>query len=341
MKTKQKLFFFLLAAVLLLAMSTTAMAANQNAYVKYSAKLSGNKYLVTATITPIDGQKNLAYLNKPYLLVSVYGETFDRIYFNSADLQKSSATVTASINSDYSAVFDFTVCQGSDKTQIGIAKVNGVNKIYTYSLNLDDEKDPGIGSINPFTDVKDNAWYTDYICQAYALGLVNGLTPTTFGPNQPMTIAQAVVLATRMNQLTTMGKIIDYSDYQGKWFEPYFNYAISKGFVDKSYLNIWKNYATRSQIADIFADCVPKDFLPELCNYPNGSVPDVKITDKYGEDIYLLYRAGILEGSDKQHNFKPNTTIKRSEIATIVVRMMIEEERIGYVPVDDGYIDVE
>lgn len=341
MKIKQKFFFILLSAVLLLAMSTTALAADQNVNVKYATKLSGDSYLVYATITPADGQNNLSYVKNPYLLVSVYGEPFDRIYFNSADLKKASAMATASINMDLPAMFTFTICAGNDKNEIGVVNVGGENKLHTYTLDLEGNDEPGIGSLNPFTDVRNNVWYTDYISQAYALGLMNGVTKTTFGPNQSMTVAQAVVLATRMNQLTTTGKIEDYSDYKGRWFEPYFNYAINKGFVDKSYMSIWNKNATRAQFADIFADCVPKDFLPELCDYPNGSIPDVKMSDKFGRDIYLLYQAGILQGSDSLHNFKPNTTIKRSEISAIVVRMMVEEERIGYVPGEDEYIDIE
>jgi hypothetical protein len=35
----------------------------------------------------------------------------------------------------------------------------------------------------PFTDVKENVWYTDYVKTLYANGLINGKTATTFEPN--------------------------------------------------------------------------------------------------------------------------------------------------------------
>ena len=189
----------------------------------------------------------------------------------------------------------------------------------------------GVQALNPFTDVKNNAWYTDYICTAYAMGLVNGMTATTYCPNDHMTIAQAVVLATRMHQLTTTGETVDYSDYKGKWYQPYFDYAISKGFVDKAYLNKWNQKATRAQFADIFANCIPNEYMENIHYYSDGFIPDVKMSDPHGADIYKLYNAGILQGSDDKFSFLPNTNIKRSEIAAIVVRMVVEEERIGYI----------
>ena len=72
--------------------------------------------------------------------------------------------------------------------------------------------------------------------------------------------------------------------------------------------------------------------------YTDGFIPDVKMSDPNGKDIYKLYNAGILQGSDSQFNFLPNTNIKRSEIAAIIVRMVVEEERIGYVGGVEGEI---
>ncbi|MBQ1342863.1 MAG: immunoglobulin domain-containing protein, partial [Firmicutes bacterium] len=58
-------------------------------------------------------------------------------------------------------------------------------------------------------------------------------------------------------------------------------------------------------------------------------IPDVKISDYYGKDIYKLYRAGVLEGSTDYYNgkktdhlCKPADSIKRSEVAAILTRMM-------------------
>ena len=46
--------------------------------------------------------------------------------------------------------------------------------------------------------------------------------------------------------------------------------------------------------------------------------------------IYKLSRAGIVTGSDKEHNCKPNTNIRRSEVAAILTRMMHANKRQSF-----------
>ena len=45
---------------------------------------------------------------------------------------------------------------------------------------------------------------------------------------------------------------------------------------------------------------------------------------------YKLSRAGIVTGSDKEHNCKPNTNIRRSEVAAILTRMMHANKRQSF-----------
>ena len=54
----------------------------------------------------------------------------------------------------------------------------------------------------------------------------------------------------------------------------------------------------------------------------------MKTTDKYAAEIYELYRAGILTGSDAKGTFHAESTIKRSEAATILLRMYDSSVRI-------------
>lgn len=55
------------------------------------------------------------------------------------------------------------------------------------------------GYDNPFTDVPDT-WYTDAVCWAAANGIVNGITPTTFAPDSPLTREQLATLLYRYAQ---------------------------------------------------------------------------------------------------------------------------------------------
>jgi len=54
----------------------------------------------------------------------------------------------------------------------------------------------------------------------------------------------------------------------------------------------------------------------------------VKMADSYGAAVYKLYNAGVLRGNDAIGTFAPMTNIKRSEVATIVNRMMNPEKRV-------------
>ena len=53
----------------------------------------------------------------------------------------------------------------------------------------------------------------------------------------------------------------------------------------------------------------------------DNAIPDVKTTDRFADEIYTFYRAGILTGSDAKGTFHAESNIKRSEVAAILYRM--------------------
>lgn len=50
---------------------------------------------------------------------------------------------------------------------------------------------------NPFTDVEEGSYYEEAVIWAYENGITNGMTATTFGPNNNCTRAHAVTLLYR------------------------------------------------------------------------------------------------------------------------------------------------
>ena len=50
----------------------------------------------------------------------------------------------------------------------------------------------------PFTDVKEDDWFYDYVKQAYLSGIINGKTETTFEPNMNITRAEAATMISRL-----------------------------------------------------------------------------------------------------------------------------------------------
>ena len=59
----------------------------------------------------------------------------------------------------------------------------------------------------------------------------------------------------------------------------------------------------------------------------DNAIPDVKTGAACAAEIYDFYRAGILTGSDVKGTFRPSDSIKRSEVAAILIRMFDSSAR--------------
>ena len=179
---------------------------------------------------------------------------------------------------------------------------------------------------NPFTDVPQNQWYYADIDSAYQNGLINGKTPTLYMPDDFLTYAEAVKLAAAMNQRYTTGSVTLQNGQP--WYQTYVDYCKTKGIIYVDYA--WNQNATRAGYMDIFANALPSSAMQEINNIPDGSIPDVPMSHPQADAIYKLYRVGILQGNDLQHNCNPGANIKRSEVAAILTRMMDSSKRIQF-----------
>ena len=112
------------------------------------------------------------------------------------------------------------------------------------------------------------------------------------------------------------------------WYKPYVDYCKEKKIIDKEY-NYTAN-ATRAGYMEIFANALPDEGLAAINNIPDDSIPDVPSSKAYAPAIYKLYRAGILTGVNEAHNCNPLASIKRSEVAAILTRMMKEDKRARF-----------
>ena len=184
-----------------------------------------------------------------------------------------------------------------------------------------------------FTDVPESAWYYKDVMNAVEIGIVNGKTATEYKPNDNLTYAETFKLAACMHQLATQGAVTLKNGQP--WYSEYAEYCFTNGIID---LNSLMNFEdidvdakiTRSGYMAIFANALPDDMLPIINYVPDGSIPDVAISASYAPGVYKLYRAGILQGSDAEHNCKPFENIKRSEVAAIITRMMDKSKRVRF-----------
>lgn len=170
-----------------------------------------------------------------------------------------------------------------------------------------------------FTDVPASSWYAENVEAAYELGLVRGVTDTTFEPESTITVAETLALAARLHSIYHTGAA-DFT--QGSpWYQVYVDYAVENGIIAANSYSSYNAAATRSQFAAILAKALPEEALEAVNTVDDGMIPDVPEGAANYDAIYQLYRAGILTGNDAAGTFTPNNTIVRSEVAALVTRM--------------------
>lgn len=179
----------------------------------------------------------------------------------------------------------------------------------------------------PFVDVPVSAWYADAVRDAWANGLIDGVNATHFEPDGSLTVAQAIKLAAALHQRIENGTVTLKNG--SPWYRSYLEYAVEHGVIEESYLGYsaaaLNAPVQRAEFAHIlYGAAKPYAAINEI---GANALPDVKTGDRYADEIYILYRAGVLNGSDRSGTFYPTSLIRRSEAAAILIRAFDEEAR--------------
>ncbi|HJA49495.1 MAG TPA: trypsin-like peptidase domain-containing protein [Candidatus Agathobaculum intestinipullorum] len=169
-----------------------------------------------------------------------------------------------------------------------------------------------------FTDVAADAWYADNVRASYEYGLINGQSDTRFAPDSALTVAEAVKLAACLHSIYNTGSS-DFAESR-PWYQTYVDYALQNRILTAARSD-YTQPASRAVFASVLAAALPEDALPTINTVADGAIPDVSMSASYADAVYLLYRAGVLTGSDSAGSFLPSSTIRRSEAAAIVTRM--------------------
>ncbi len=178
-----------------------------------------------------------------------------------------------------------------------------------------------------FKDVSVNDWFYENVNTAVELGLMVGISDNEFAPNGKVTLAMAVTLASRVHSIY-MKDGEQFKTTQGDWYRPYVDYAKEKKIIAEE-MN-WDNDATRLEIAQIFSKSLPQDALKVINDIEDNAIPYITSSYSYSPvstPIYMLYRAGIIIGSDEKGIFYPNATISRAEISAITSRLIRDDLR--------------
>ncbi len=191
------------------------------------------------------------------------------------------------------------------------SKIGNFERVNTYHEGL-------------FDDISQDDWYADGVTAAYELGLMRGSGERRFSPYGTVTTAEAIAMASRIHSIYISG---EETFTQGSpWYQVYVDYAVDNGLLRTSELSDITAPSTRGQLSHILATALPSSEFAQINEV--SALPDVDETNPYYDDILLLYRAGVLTGIDDAGTFKPDATITRSEVATIVTRMVQPETRM-------------
>ena len=171
-----------------------------------------------------------------------------------------------------------------------------------------------------FSDVAPDAWYRDSVAAVYELGLMEG-DGGVFGVGNHVLLSEAVTLSARLHSLYRTGSVSFSRSAEGEaWYAPYVAYALENGLLDAAGED-YAAEATRARFAALLARALPASALPPINEIADGALPDVKAGTAGAEEIYRLYRAGVLTGGNAYGSFFPETPIERAAAATIVSRM--------------------
>ena len=180
-----------------------------------------------------------------------------------------------------------------------------------------------------FSDVDENLWYGNtqqkVIANAYEYGLMQGSGGNMFNPTGNMTLAEAVTIAARVHHIYNGG---DGVFTQGStWYQVYVDYCIANDIIGAGTFSDYNKAATRAEMAYIFSRALPNSEFASQ-NTVN-SLPDVNSSTPYYSAILMLYKAGVVAGSDAQGTFNPANNITRAEAAAIISRVILPTTRFS------------
>ena len=210
---------------------------------------------------------------------------------------------------------------------------NSITCIDTDSLTDTDSKFSASTDYYGFLDADESAWYGSQqqgvIKSVVQLDIMNGYTDGTFHPIGNITLSEAIKMAAVVHATCNNQTISFSASDGGKWYDAYLNYRVKNRIVSSDEYSSLDAYATRAQIAHIFAKATSDFAVVNDIDY--DYISDVSERSEYADEILALYRAGILTGDERTRAFRPSDTITRAEAAAIISRVALPTTRIKIV----------
>jgi len=175
-----------------------------------------------------------------------------------------------------------------------------------------------------YSDVPATHTFSENAKAGYEYSIMQGYG-SSFGVGNNITRLASIIIACRLNAIYYNGSNNVEKLYSGTTQEIYLAYAKDNGILC-DFDNV-SQYATRAEFAAILSSALPDEALAPVNTVVDNAIPDVTTDMTYAAEIYRLYRAGILNGSDAMGTFYPDSNINRGAACAIATRMCDEALR--------------
>lgn len=183
-----------------------------------------------------------------------------------------------------------------------------------------------------FEDVKEDDWYYNQVMEMVAKGLFNGKGDNLFCPDDTMTKAEFIAVASRILWTKPILNLCPGDDTI--WWDRYYNMCVTEGLFSEEDFDYAKmdDGMTRQEMALVASRVAESQ---EGFEYPEVWVSEEDISDiseadeKFIDYITFCYSLGILCGADEEGSFKPNDTLTRAEASTVLYRIINADARIN------------
>ena len=307
-----------------------ANALNENDYVDFSA--------VKAALDAVVRGKNIteqaevdamakaiedaiaALVQKSYP-VTISGTTEHGTVTASTEAAVGGSTVTITVKPDSGYTLGGITVTDSEGNELSLTD-NG-NGAYTFTMpsgkveiHVTFTED---GSLNPFQDMPDDAYYFEAVNWAVANNVTNGTSETTFSPNVGCTRAQVVTFLWRAaGQPEPTEGTNPFTDVkEGTYYYKAVLWAVEKGITNGTSETTFDpdETCTRGQIVTFLWRRAGKP-APTGANNPFA---DVKPSAYFGSAVLWAVEKGLTNGTSET-TFEPNEDCTRAQVVTFLFR---------------------
>ena len=168
-----------------------------------------------------------------------------------------------------------------------------------------------------FDDVPAGAWYAEAINYCQQHGIMNGTTPTTFAPEDPLTRAMLAAVLYRMSGSPVTTDTPTFTDaVAGAWYSNAVSWAAEREMISGYGNGTFgvNDFTTREQAVTI---------LWRYAGSPESGAADTfsdagSISEWAKTAVLWANANGILDGMAENNRFNPKANIQRGEVASML-----------------------